>query len=191
VVEISGRTLENAGNLLVAAPKVALLLIVSQMTKVSASAPLAPDEATGARDVIRLVADMVTLVEPRLLAAWRATGITFSQRRLLRQLREGPRTAGEVAASLGISPPALTRQLTTLEKRGVVSRATDTSDRRKVLVDLTAEGKRVLTGYRVFTGSPMARAARHLTAAQRQSVIESLALLVKLARELESPDLDE
>lgn len=161
------------------------------MTKVFARATLAPDDTTGAREVIRLVADMVTLVEPRLLAAWRATGITFSQRRLLRQLREGPRAAGEVAVSLGISPPTLTRQLTRLEERGVVSRTTDTSDRRKVLVDLTAEGKRVLAGYRVFTGSPMARAARHLTAAQRQSVIESLALLVKLARELESPDLDE
>lgn len=152
---------------------------------------MVPDHPEGARDVIRLVADMVTLVEPRLLAAWRATGITFGQRRLLRQLREGPRAAGEVAASLGISAPTLTRQLTRLEERGVVSRTTDTSDRRKVIVDLTAEGKRVLTGYRVFTGSPMARAARHLTAVQRQSVIESLALLVKLARELESPDLDE
>ncbi len=161
------------------------------MTRVSAKTPVGPDHSEGARDVIRLVADMVTLVEPRLLAAWRATGITFSQRRLLRQLREGPRAAGEVAASLGISPPALTRQLTSLEERGVVSRTTDTSDRRKVIVDLTAEGRRVLTGYQVFTGSPMARAARHLTAAQRQSVIESLALLVKLARELESPDLDE
>lgn len=152
---------------------------------------MVPDHPEGARDVIRLVADMVTLVEPRLLAAWRATGITFSQRRLLRQLREGPRAAGEVAASLEISAPALTRQLTRLEERGVISRTTDTSDRRKVIVDLTAEGKRVLTGYQVFTGSPIARAARHLTAVQRQSVIESLALLVKLARELESPDLDE
>jgi DNA-binding MarR family transcriptional regulator len=161
------------------------------MTRVSAKTPVVPEHPEGARDVIRLVADIVTLVEPRLLAAWRATGITFSQRRLLRQLREGPRAAGEVASSLGISPPALTRQLTRLEERGVVSRTTDTSDRRKVIVDLTAEGRRVLTGYQVFTGSPMARAARHLTAAQRQSVIESLALLVKLARELESRDLDE
>src|SRR5579859_125042 len=161
------------------------------MTKISARAPVVPEHPEGARDVIRLVADMVTLVEPRLLAAWRATGITFGQRRLLRQLREGPRSAGELAAALTISGPTLTRQLTRLEERGVVSRTTDARDRRKVIVDLTAEGKRVLSGYQVFTGSAMARAARHLTAVQRQSVIESLALLVKLARELESPHLDE
>jgi DNA-binding MarR family transcriptional regulator len=154
------------------------------MTKESAGTPGAPDETTGARDVIRVIADLVSVLEPQLLDVWRSTGMTFSQRRVLRQLRGGPRSAGDVAASLGISAPTLTRLLAKLEEHGYITRSMDTADRRKVLVELTAEGTRVLAGHRVFAGSPIAHAARDLTALQRQALIDNLGLLVNLARDL-------
>lgn len=155
------------------------------MTKVSGKAPPAADDTTGASDVIRVIADLVSVLEPQLLGVWRSTGMTFSQRRVLRQLRDGPRSAGDVAASLAISAPTLTRQLAKLEDHGYITRAMDTSDRRKVLVDLTGEGRRVLAGHRVFAGGPIAHAARDLSGPQRQALIENLGLLVNLARNMD------
>ena len=137
------------------------------------------------------MADLVSLVEPRLLALWRATGMTLSQRRVLRQLRDGPRSAGEVAVALAISAPSLTRQLTKLEDRGLVVRSPDTQDRRKVLVELTPAGRRTLAQNRLFNGSPIARAARELTPAQQRTVVESLAVLVRLARNIDKGDSDD
>ncbi|MGH7765231.1 MAG: MarR family winged helix-turn-helix transcriptional regulator [Candidatus Dormibacteraceae bacterium] len=161
------------------------------MTRVLGNAAVSPGEAGGARDVIHAIAELVSVLEPRLLSVWRATGVTFSQRRVLRRLRDGPLSAGEVAASLEISAPTLTRQLAKLEKRGFINRAVDAGDRRRVLVNLTADGRRVLSGYRVFFGSPLARAAREMTTAQRQALIASLGLLVTRARELDTGELDE
>ncbi len=162
------------------------------MTKVSTKAPPhAPSDASSARELISAIADLVSLVEPRLLEVWRLTGMTFTQRRLLRQLREGPRFAGEVATSLGISGPSLTRQLAKLEERGYISRTIDTGDRRRIQVELTVEGRTMLADHRVFAGSPLARASRDLTAGRRQDLVENLSLLVGLARELEPGNPDE
>ncbi|HUZ87886.1 MAG TPA: MarR family transcriptional regulator [Candidatus Baltobacterales bacterium] len=155
------------------------------MAKVQGESPAAAEDATGTRDVMRVIGDLVSVLEPQLLEVWRSTGMTYSQRRVLRQLRDGPRSAGEVAASLGVSAPTLTRQLGKLEEHGYLTRAVDTTDRRKVLVDLTGEGRRVLAGHRVFAGSPIARAARDLTPLQQLALIESLGVLVSLARKTE------
>ena len=154
------------------------------MAKASPRVPPADDTA-GARDVIRVIGDLISVLEPQLLEVWRSTGMTFSQRRVLRQLRDGPRSAGEVAASLGVSAPTLTRQLGKLEEHGYLTRAVDTADRRKVLVDLTGEGRRILAGHRVFAGSPIALAARSLSPAQRLALIENLGALVENARRAE------
>ena len=164
--------------------KVARRLIFSLMAKVSPG--IAPvDDAAGARDVIRVIADLISVLEPQLLEVWRSTGMTFSQRRVLRQLRDGPRSAGEIAAGLGVSAPTLTRQLGKLEEHGYLTRAVDPADRRKVLVDLTGEGRRVLAGHRVFAGSPVALAVRSLSPDQRLALIESLGALVHHARSAE------
>jgi DNA-binding MarR family transcriptional regulator len=109
------------------------------VTKISPSTGLDKrDQATSSREVVRAVADMVTLIEPRLLGLWQEAGMTLSQRRVLGRLRDGPRSAGEIAAGLGISSPSLTRMLTKLEQRGLIVRALDTGDRRRILVELTS-----------------------------------------------------
>ena len=135
------------------------------------------------RDVIRAAADLVSLVEPALLRLWRDTGMTLSQRRVLRQLRDGPRIAGSVAEALDLSGPALTRQLTRLEARGLIVRQVDTSDRRRVLIDLTPAGRKMLADHRVFGGTPLQAAARALDPSERKATVAALSRLVALARE--------
>jgi DNA-binding MarR family transcriptional regulator len=134
------------------------------------------------KDVVRSLADIVSLVEPGLLELWRSTGLTFGQRRVLGRLRHGPRPAGAIAAELAIAAPTLTRQLQKLEENGFITRAIDTDDRRRILVALTANGNAVLAEHRVFRDSPLLQAAGELTTTQRRDLVESLGRLTRLAR---------
>jgi DNA-binding MarR family transcriptional regulator len=58
--------------------------------------------------------------------------------------RKGPVTATDLATQEHIRPQSLTRLLAILEKRGFISRQTDGADRRRLLIALTAEGKKAL-----------------------------------------------
>ena len=134
------------------------------------------------RQVVRAIADLVGLVEPRLLALWKATGMTLGQRRLLRELRDGPRAAGSLATSLGVAAPTLTRHLARLEARGLIARTPDRIDRRRVLVTLTATGRRALADHGVFRGGPVVAAARELTSDERIELVSRLNRFATLAR---------
>ena len=117
--------------------------------------------------------------------------MTLSQRRVLGRLRGGPKSAGDIASGLGISSPSLTRMLTKLEERGLIVRALDSGDRRRILVGLTTKGERLIDDHRIFKGTSLARAARNLSADDQRSLTESVATLVRLARELDEGDTDD
>jgi DNA-binding MarR family transcriptional regulator len=140
-------------------------------------------ERVETRDVIRAAADLMSVVEPSLLRLWKETGLTLSQRRVLRQLRDAPRTAGAVAESLGLSAPALSRHLTALERRGLIDRQIDPADRRRVLIAVTAGGRKLLAGHHVFSGTPLQAAAAQLSPGERKATVEAISRLVALARE--------
>jgi MarR family transcriptional regulator, transcriptional regulator for hemolysin len=60
---------------------------------------------------------------------------------VLTSLRDGdPRTQLDLARSVGVEGPTLTRHLDTLEAAGLVERHRDTGDRRAVRVELTEAG---------------------------------------------------
>ena len=62
---------------------------------------------------------------------------------VLRNLRAGPRRITELAAEERVTQPAITLLVNRLEERGWVQRVPDPSDRRAVLVSLTADGEAV------------------------------------------------
>jgi DNA-binding MarR family transcriptional regulator len=78
--------------------------------------------------------------------------------------------------------------LTKLERRGLIVRALDTRDRRRILVALTAQGRRSLEDHRVFSGTSLVLAAKRLSSTEQRNLTESVGTLVRLARELESGD---
>jgi DNA-binding MarR family transcriptional regulator len=59
--------------------------------------------------------------------------------------RKGPVTATDLATREHIQPQSLTRLLSFLEERGFVSRQPDETDRRRLLITITAEGKKALS----------------------------------------------
>jgi len=72
-------------------------------------------------------------------------GLTIAQVRALFALdRDAAATAGEIAETARLSPAGVTALLDELERDGIVTRVRSDSDRRRVLVALTDQGRAVL-----------------------------------------------
>ncbi len=70
--------------------------------------------------------------------------LTLAQYRVLGILGDGCEAASTLAKKLAVSRPSVTGVVDGLVARGLVIRGGDESDRRRVSVDLTDEGRRVL-----------------------------------------------
>jgi MarR family transcriptional regulator, organic hydroperoxide resistance regulator len=72
-------------------------------------------------------------------------GLTIAQVRALFALDKGDaQTAGEIAETARLSPASVTAMLDDLERDGIVTRVRSDTDRRRVLVLLTDQGRAVL-----------------------------------------------
>jgi DNA-binding MarR family transcriptional regulator len=58
----------------------------------------------------------------------------------VRILAAGPKSPGELAAVIGVSPQAATKAADSLEERGYLTRGPDDGDRRRILLELTERG---------------------------------------------------
>ncbi|MCL2553713.1 MAG: MarR family transcriptional regulator [Actinomycetia bacterium] len=117
----------------------------------------------------RIAADLRAALGPlvRRLRQFRpGDELTLSQTSALVRLdREGPATASELAAREGIRPQSMCTIVNRLEERGLVERAQDPGDGRRMVVSLTGAGREGLTGAR-------AERARRLTAAIAEELSE-------------------
>jgi homoprotocatechuate degradation regulator HpaR len=74
-----------------------------------------------------------------------AHDLTEQQWRVIRILAErGVSDASEVAERAFILAPSLTRIIRSLEERGIIAKLKDESDGRRVLLDVTAVGRRII-----------------------------------------------
>ena len=69
---------------------------------------------------------------------------------LCRLADDGPQRLGFFASSFGLDPSTITRQVQSLERAGLATRATDSADRRASILDLTAEGRAALDRTRAY-----------------------------------------
>jgi DNA-binding MarR family transcriptional regulator len=106
-------------------------------------------------------------------------GLTFAQSRVLRILarQSEPLRMGDLAARFEVAPRSATSMVDSLEALGLVERRADPTDRRSVLVGLTADGLALMD--RV---SELRRASAHtlfvrLTPAQQQQLLDLLSVL--------------
>lgn len=97
--------------------------------------------------------------------------------------RSGPLTLGELAAAERVQPPSMTRVVTQLESRGLVSRSVDRDDRRVARVEITTEGRRLLQRSRTRKNALLAQRLRTFTPDERAVLDAALPLLERLAEE--------
>jgi DNA-binding MarR family transcriptional regulator len=72
------------------------------------------------------------------------TGLPFSRIRILSRLAREPLSVKQIAAAATIDAPAATVAVNDLEKRGLVIRQTDPSNRRSKTVSVTPAGRDLL-----------------------------------------------
>ena len=70
--------------------------------------------------------------------------ITLSQFHILRHIHTGMDSVSKLAKIGRISRPAISRGVDTLVQKGLVTRETDSDDRRHILLGLTPDGKALL-----------------------------------------------
>ncbi len=68
---------------------------------------------------------------------------TEPQFRVMARLREGGQSLSDLAQSQGVSLPTMSKLTQGMEARGLIFRGRDDSDKRKIVLELTDEGRRI------------------------------------------------
>jgi DNA-binding MarR family transcriptional regulator len=98
--------------------------------------------------------------------------------------RHGPITLGDLASRERVSPPMITKVVTSLEAEGLVERTVDPADRRVSRVSLTAKGQTWLMEARALRDAWLAKRLSTLT----QNEVDTLAAALPLLERLLLPD---
>ena len=111
-------------------------------------------------------------------------GVTGGQASLLWAIRTSPGIGvRELADREGISPPAMTAYVDRLEAAGLVGRRRSERDRRRVELDLTEDGARVLRSVRSRRTAWLAARLRRLEPDELEAIERALPALRKLTED--------
>jgi DNA-binding MarR family transcriptional regulator len=117
--------------------------------------------------------------------AARAAGLTPTRIAVLQTLnRRGPMQLSELAEAEGINPTMLSRVTADLLEAGLVTRASDSGDRRAAWVETTAAGKRLGARIRRERTDAVKLALAALPERERRRIEAALPALEQLADEL-------
>jgi DNA-binding MarR family transcriptional regulator len=107
---------------------------------------------------------------------------SISQGAVLGRLdREGPHSTVELAAAERVRPQSMGQTLAELESQGLIARRPHETDRRRTLIDLTDEGRRVLAEDRKRRVGWLAEAIESDFTAEEQEILgRAVALLARL-----------
>jgi DNA-binding MarR family transcriptional regulator len=97
-------------------------------------------------------------------------------------VRHGPMTPGELAEHEKVQPPSMTRVIAVLEERSLVVRAPHTTDRRQVVLTVTAGGRELVYQARRLREAWLARRLRELSPQERATLRAAAPILEKLSQ---------
>lgn len=118
------------------------------------------------------------------IAALAPFGIHPGHKLLLYELDEaGPRTQAQLAAATGFEPPTITLSVRQLESAGLVLRRPAPADRRATLVELSAQGRKLMPELKGVWQELAVQSVAGLTSTTLQQL---LAVLTDLAASLDA-----
>jgi len=91
-------------------------------------------------------------------------------------------TPGELAEHEKVQPPSMTRVIAVLEERGLVRRAPHATDRRQVVLTVTADGKDLVQRVRRRREAWLAQRLRELTPEEHQVLRAAAPILEKISQ---------
>lgn len=136
-------------------------------------------------DTTRLASEL-RIVLGQLMRRLRAEHrFSLSQGAVLGRLdREGTKSIGDLAVAERVRPQSMTQTISDLESEGLIARRADPEDGRRILVELTEQGRRTLAADRRQREGWLARAiAEDLSVSEQRVLIQALALLRRLAED--------
>jgi DNA-binding MarR family transcriptional regulator len=110
-------------------------------------------------------------------------GLSDTQLAALASLeRHSAMTPGELADHEKVQPPSMTRVIAALEELGLVMRAPHATDRRQVVLTVTARGREVVQQSRRLREEWLAQRLRELTPQERAALRAAAPILEKLSQ---------
>ncbi len=133
------------------------------------------------------LAAILRVATTRTMRQLRAVGahrITLTQLSAMASINlAGELTLGELAARERVQPPSMTRVITTLYDHGLVSRKSDPSDGRQVLVSLTEDGRKILQEEAQTREAWLAEKIGTLSEEEKQTLMRASDILLRLIGE--------
>ena len=118
--------------------------------------------------------------------------LTVAQLRILFRLRRvGPIGSGALAAELGVTLPTVTSVIDRLSAKRMVARSDDPSDRRRVIVQLTDEGREVIERIQQGRRARLTRVVEALDLPDQESLAQALEVLAEVVNHLDAQPRDE
>jgi DNA-binding MarR family transcriptional regulator len=140
---------------------------------------------TRAEDVARALLLCVGLLRRRLRQIPVTDELSFPQTAALGRLdRGGPATAADLARQEQISPQSMGATLGELETRGFVKRQPDPDDGRRIVLSLSAAGRRALNRRRNARVEQLAQGLTEFTDAELEQLAVAAPLIERLAYHL-------
>lgn len=100
--------------------------------------------------------------------------LTLPQAQVLRILRRKPLPTGQLANELGISAPAITGLTDRLLRKGLIERSTAASDRRTVIIALSARGRKLVDQFCKRRSDILCYALAELSSYEQTQIVETL-----------------
>ncbi|SDJ44272.1 DNA-binding transcriptional regulator, MarR family [Lentzea albidocapillata subsp. violacea] len=134
-------------------------------------------------DAVLTASRLLVAVSARSLAAVEET-ITLPQFRLLVILdSRGMMRLTSLAELLDVNPSTVTRMVDRLVTTGMIARQANPATRREVVVDLTAEGRRVVRGVTRRRRSAISRIVARMSEDERRGLVGALAAFTEAGGE--------
>jgi DNA-binding MarR family transcriptional regulator len=142
-------------------------------------APERPTPRAATSENARLAGMLLSLL-PRIgkiagQVAHERGAMTLERARILWQLVEAPRRSGEIAQRCALTPASVSELVDLLERDGFVRRSEDRNDRRVVVVEITARGRREIERVGELMTAPVAKIIAGLSAEKRSRLAAALA----------------
>jgi DNA-binding MarR family transcriptional regulator len=96
--------------------------------------------------------------------------------------RHDSMTPGELADHEKVQPPSMTRVIAVLEERGLVRREPHATDRRQVILTVTAEGRDLVQRVRRRREAWLAQRLQELNPDERQTLLAAAPILEKISQ---------
>jgi DNA-binding MarR family transcriptional regulator len=151
-----------------------------------------PEDEASARMLLETVPPLMRMLHGTLRRGCADDELpTFGQMRMLAMLRERSWKLTDLATSHHVTPSTMSRLVDLLERRGWVQRAHAADDRRKVLLTLTEEGRKVDSLLTAQSIRAIAELMHKLEPDERSQMIIGLAVLRRLAMRAAEPTDEE